>query len=406
MIAGLREFFRTKPTVASVGPSAAPPSDADASSITAAGPVSPSAVSGEPAGDAPWGAAASAMPPQATASPAPMKLSILLANYNHGSMIGQCVQAVIDQTYPDWELIIIDDGSSDNSPAIISAFAAADKRITPFFFAENRGVVAAVRSGFAHVTGDLFFAVASDDFLVDRTFFATAVAELAARPEAAGVFGRCRVVDPDDEHELWTMGTAPAGGPNTAVASLQAFFDNKLFVPGASAIWRLPLIRAAGFYDPRLGPQSDYFLNHALPAIAEGVIFLDRVVAAVRASPGGYSSSATTEEFMRRHAMVEAKLRALPAMSAMDAGVIREWRFAIINARLNVTQQRGFFQKVKETAIGIAPYQRDNMPAAFLSMIETVAAECVPLEAELERRVASAAAVFDEVAGAVGGDPF
>jgi len=343
--------------------------------------------------------------PESSVSAVPMKLSILLANYNHGSVIGQCIQAVRDQTYQDWELIVIDDGSSDGSAAIIKDLAATDRRIVPLLFPKNRGALAALHSGFEQAAGDLFYGIAADDFLVDPTFFATAVAELAARPEAAGVFARCQVVDPDDLHELWTMGSAPVGGLDSAGTSLRSFFDNTFFAPGASAIWRLPLVRAAGFFDAALGPQSDYFLNHALPAMAAGAIFLDRIVAAVRASLGSYSSSVSTEDFLRRHALVEAKLRALPAISFVDVGTVRQWRFAVINARLNVTYQRGFFQTVKETLTGIPPYHRGNMPVDFLSMLEKLAAQCAPMETELERQVVAAEAIFEEVAGPIGTGP-
>ena len=334
-----------------------------------------------------------------------MKISILLPNYNHGALIAQCVRAVMDQTYRDWELIIIDDGSSDDSPAIIQSLAAADARITPLLVAENMGALAALHTGFACATGELFFGVASDDFLVDPEFFASAVAELAERPTAAGVFARCRVVDQADLHELWTMGSAPKNGFNTAADCLQAFFDNKIFVPGGSAIWRLDLVRAAGFFDATLGPQCDYYLNHALPAMADGVIFLDRVVAAVRASSGSYSRSAADEDFLRRHALVEKKLRALPVASALDPALIQHWRFAIINARLSITWQRrllGLFDQVKQAASGIQPYERDNIPPDLLSMIETCATQCASLEAELVRRVATAEAIFEEVAGPLG----
>ena len=57
------------------------------------------------------------------------KATILTANYNCGKYIGQCIKSVIEQTYKDWEMIIVDDCSRDKSVALIQKHARKDKRI-------------------------------------------------------------------------------------------------------------------------------------------------------------------------------------------------------------------------------------------------------------------------------------
>ena len=307
----------------------------------------------------------------------------------------------LEQTYGNWELIIVDDGSTDNSAELIREFNTADARIKPIYFAENQGALPAFHAGFEQVSGDLFFGIAADDFLVDATFFESVVKELNERPSAAGVFARCRVVDAVDLREMWTMGSAPTDGLTSAEGSLEAFFENSFFAPGASAIWRLPLVKAAGGFDSALGPQADFFLNHALPAMAEGAVFMDRIVAAVRASTGSFSGQATVGDHFRRHALIEAKLRSLPAIACVTDENLRKWRFGIINARINVAHQFNFFQAVRQCRDGIPAYSIGNMPPDFLAMLDALLEQCRPLEEEAYRQLDAAHAIFDEIAGAI-----
>ena len=60
------------------------------------------------------------------------KVSIITASYNYARFIGEAIQSVQNQRFTDWELIIVDDGSQDNSVALIKEFEAADPRIKLF----------------------------------------------------------------------------------------------------------------------------------------------------------------------------------------------------------------------------------------------------------------------------------
>ncbi len=66
-------------------------------------------------------------------------VSVLTPTYNHEKYIGACIESVISQTYPNWEMIIIDDGSSDQTPEIVENYAIKDSRIH-FIRQDNIGV--------------------------------------------------------------------------------------------------------------------------------------------------------------------------------------------------------------------------------------------------------------------------
>ncbi len=68
-----------------------------------------------------------------------IKFSLLIANYNNGHFFEDCYYSIIPQTYTNWEVIIVDDKSTDNSVAIIKEFIKGDKRFKLFLNSENKG---------------------------------------------------------------------------------------------------------------------------------------------------------------------------------------------------------------------------------------------------------------------------
>jgi len=94
-----------------------------------------------------------------------MKISIITASYNYAQYIEEAINSVISQSYQDWELIIVDDGSSDNSIEIIKSYCEKDSRIKLFQHegAQNKGLKETLLLGISHATGDWIAFLESDD---------------------------------------------------------------------------------------------------------------------------------------------------------------------------------------------------------------------------------------------------
>ena len=80
-------------------------------------------------------------------------MSIVVPNYNHAHLIGQALRAIAGQTAAPFELIVVDDGSTDDSVARIRALAG-DMPLQLHCHPENRGVAAAMNTGLGLVSGD------------------------------------------------------------------------------------------------------------------------------------------------------------------------------------------------------------------------------------------------------------
>lgn len=93
------------------------------------------------------------------------KISIIVANYNKADFIQEMIVSVINQSYSCFELIIVDDCSSDNSREILERYSNQDKRINVEFLNENKGGGFARNTGLEKATGDYIIFLDSDDIL-------------------------------------------------------------------------------------------------------------------------------------------------------------------------------------------------------------------------------------------------
>ncbi len=93
-----------------------------------------------------------------------MMVSIVIPVYNAEKFLGKAVRSVIDQTYEDFELLLINDGSTDGSRSKCDDFALIDKRIK-VISQENKGPAAARNAGIRHAMGDFLFFLDADDYI-------------------------------------------------------------------------------------------------------------------------------------------------------------------------------------------------------------------------------------------------
>ena len=95
-----------------------------------------------------------------------MRFSIVVPVYNTEMLLGDCVGSVLAQTYTDWELLLVDDGSTDGSGALADSFAESDERIHAYH-QENTGQFFARRAGIDRAVGDYVLFLDSDDTFTD-----------------------------------------------------------------------------------------------------------------------------------------------------------------------------------------------------------------------------------------------
>ncbi len=133
-------------------------------------------------------------------------VSILINNYNYGPFLGEAIDSALNQTYPNTEVVVVDDGSTDNSREIIASY---QDKVIPVL-KENGGQASAFNAGFEACKGDIICFLDSDDtFLPEK---ATEIVEVFRQDQDIGwCFNRVRLVDSNTGELLRLSGESLSG---------------------------------------------------------------------------------------------------------------------------------------------------------------------------------------------------
>lgn len=130
-----------------------------------------------------------------------ISISIIMANYNYENFIGEAIDSVLNQTYNNWELIIIDDGSKDNSVEIIKSYCEKDNRIKFFQHenCENKGLKNTLLFGIEKSSNEWIAFLESDDAFTPN-YLEEKVKAIESAPETGLIFNDAELIG--DEVEI------------------------------------------------------------------------------------------------------------------------------------------------------------------------------------------------------------
>ncbi len=123
-------------------------------------------------------------------------VSIVLPTYNRAGFLSAAFTSLTQQTFRDWELIVVDDGSTDDTCAVVARFAETSGRPVRYIYQENRGPAAARNAGVAHTRAPYLAFYDSDDVWLPG-YLERSVGALRDNADVDWVFSSCRMVDLD-----------------------------------------------------------------------------------------------------------------------------------------------------------------------------------------------------------------
>src|SRR5262245_48027518 len=121
-------------------------------------------------------------------------VTVILPTYNRASFLPGAFESLDSQSFKDWDLIVVDDGSTDNTREIVHAFERAGGRAMRYVHQTNRGAYAARNRGLDEATGKYVAFFDSDDVWLPH-HLARCVTALEEHPEVDWVFGSCTQID-------------------------------------------------------------------------------------------------------------------------------------------------------------------------------------------------------------------
>jgi glycosyltransferase involved in cell wall biosynthesis len=176
------------------------------------------------------------------------KLSVIIASYNHQNYIAETLRSLEEQTFGDFEIIIVDDGSSDKTVEV----ARNTQSRAQIYTQENRGVVAARNRGIDLAKGKYICFVDSDDMVLPERF-AKQVALLDGDAELGLVFADAIIIDSKGEK----IGRFGDVYPVVSGDVAQMLALHYCFTPMITVMVRADVLRKTGPFE-KPGPISDY----------------------------------------------------------------------------------------------------------------------------------------------------
>ncbi len=168
------------------------------------------------------------------------KASVIMPVYNGEKFLESSVRSVIAQSYSDWELIAVDDGSTDGSIEVLSRLAAEDDRIR-VISQENGGVSSARNRGISESRGSVLFFIDCDDLFHPRAL--ETMLAVMEREEADVVVG-C-MIESDSEPAGWRSRTLAVDGKGMRRYNAEEAIEAGLYQrPLMNAIWQMCVSRA------------------------------------------------------------------------------------------------------------------------------------------------------------------
>ena len=186
---------------------------------------------------------AHARPRAGTAGESPA-ISIVLPVHNGEPFLAAALESILSQSFADFELIAVDDMSSDASPQILAAFAEKDSRVRVITLDTNAKLPGALNAGFARARAD-WLSWTSDDNLLQPDMLATLLAARDRHPDADIIHAGYRVIDANGK----AVGHTPA-------ESARHLLERN--VVGCCFLYRRAVDESLGGYDETLFGAEDY----------------------------------------------------------------------------------------------------------------------------------------------------
>jgi glycosyltransferase involved in cell wall biosynthesis len=214
-------------------------------------------------------------------------VSVIIPSYNASPFVHLAVQSVLEQTYDKHEIILVDDGSTDETRQVLSKFQG---RIT-YIYQQNRGAAAARNAGIETARGDLVCFLDADDLWASNKL-ELQLEFLRQHRDVALLSGGCRkFMDRDAPYASFTAAKSPEGSAARIFSAPEAFTElvRSNFIPTSTVMVRKECFEKVGTFDLDLIPVEDRDMWLRISA-RFGVAYLPWVLCDKRLHPSNISN--------------------------------------------------------------------------------------------------------------------
>ena len=275
-------------------------------------------------------------------------LSVILSTRNHRNFLPGCLMGILQQTWKDFEFLIADDGSTDDTWSCLENWAQRDRRIQLLRRKQSMGVIDSYNALFCKARGDYLWSVATDDHCINEIFLQEGFEMLKRYPQAAGFYSAMNVVKMPGEFfdKQWT-----AGNRNRYLSPdkiMRLFWRDEGYPCGPSIVLRKTWYERFRGWPKELGPQCDCFLN-VVAGGNSGMAYLGKpsVVHRIWQDGSSFTSSQAKKDLFGCLAQMESLLRLNLPAHLKNSSSWERWRIDAILRTLNTKHEYKVLLKEK-----------------------------------------------------------
>ncbi|MBF0244860.1 MAG: glycosyltransferase family 2 protein [Planctomycetes bacterium] len=229
-----------------------------------------------------------------------MKLSVIMPNYNHGRHIGAALRSILEQSHLPDEIIVLDDGSTDNSLKILREYEARYDMIRVIARKENLGAVNACNVLFREASGDYIHGFPSDDIVLPGAY-ERAMTQLEAHPGVGVCCADYYMVDVGSgAMEDYRLGWLPEPGFMDGVEFAERC--KGWWVPSFTTFINRHALQEAGYFLENLKWHCDWFA-YFVTAFRHGVCYVPTPFAARRRHADAYGTKARRDQYAQERVL-------------------------------------------------------------------------------------------------------
>lgn len=217
-----------------------------------------------------------------------MKFSIVIPCYKVEKYLSECVDSILSQTFTDYEIILVDDGSPDRVPEICDEYAKKDNRIR-VIHQKNGGLSRARNAGIAEAMGDYVVCIDSDDYLLHKDVLQAINNKLSTNPDVV-LYGYKKLYESDG---AWGEPVVP----HAVIGSVKVVIDHQLLNDTFTATAWTKAVRTSLLHNYKIeftpgliSEDNDWYMR--ILCYAKSIVCLEEPCVAYRQRPGSISHAA------------------------------------------------------------------------------------------------------------------
>jgi glycosyltransferase involved in cell wall biosynthesis len=212
------------------------------------------------------------------------RVSVIIPSYNAAEYLPHAIDSVIAQTYPNWEIVVVDDGSADNTRQIVEAYKLWLQDRLHYMRQSNQGVATARNAGMRSARGEFIALLDADDVWLPHRL-ERGVELLDADPEAGLVHARVARVDAGGS----VIGQLKVEPKYLSGRIAHNIYTRRAHIICPTVMFRKRCLEAAGWFDETMRATEDRDLWFRI-ALHYKIAYIDEILAYYRLSPSSMST--------------------------------------------------------------------------------------------------------------------